>query len=838
MFQMFLIWIAATLISAYLRPKPKVDSPQPSALGDIQAPTAEYGRVVPVFYGRVHAKGANCVWYGDLRTEAITETVDGGWFSEDQTMTKGYRYYLGMQLVFCHGMSPRDLERGSGLVELRFDGKRPTATTNPTYPQYFNGALLRGANSGGATYTAEYFNENDYNTRYARVHVNEPNIFGGDDQGEGGFAGDVDFYFGQGGQLPNDYLAGVWGESEVPAFRGYCYAVLRQCYLGNSRYIKNVSAIIQRYPWLFSAVQGYDIDGDANPIAIIADLLTNTSYGLGRPLAQLDLASFEYAAAQCNAERLGMSVIYDNKAEAQDLIYDVLRHVDGVLYRDPTSGQYKIKLARDDYDERDLLELNPDNIVELSMTRSAWADTKNVVKIRYTDREQDYKTAVVEHKNQANIDIRGTKDEDTYDFLGISNAETANKVAARVLKSVSTPLARFSLKANREAFKLHPGAVFKLVWPALGISGMVCRITNIAYGQLTEPQIRIDAVEDIFGAVETQVHVPGGSSWVNPAHEQLQANPAEQLVEAPFHLAGGELRKVMTMATRAGSLALGYSVRMSEGGQLVETQRVPAFTPSGVLTSAYARTTDAIDTAGFTVQLGAGAAAVLKSISESERLAGKNLLLVDGELMTWQTITANGDGTHTLGGVVRGVLDTVAEAHTQGARVWFISSGLGLVRQAALEADGRVEAKLLPYNQTDTLPAADAAVLAVDTHSRAFKPYAPGRLRLNGQAWPTTLTGGSLTVAWEHRPKAALLSMQRIIGQDDQGYGLESGTMYTVEVWADGTLVETATGLTANSYTYTPATMTPGQVFVVKVWASNAAGSSRVQESTPFTLTA
>lgn len=835
MFQMFMVWLATTLISAYLRPKPKFDSPQPSALGDLQAPTAEYGRPVQVFYGRVHAKGPNCVWYGDLRTEAITETIDGGWFGNDQTMTKGHRYYLGMQLVFGHGMSPRDLERGSGLVELRFDGKRPTATNNPSYPQYFTGAMLRDANSSNAVYSAQYINENDYNTRYAQLTINEPNIFGGDEQGDGGFGGTVDVYFGQGGQLPNDYLAGVWGESSIPAYRGYCYAVLRQCYVGNSRYIKNVSAVLQRYPWLFSAVQGYDIDGDANPIAIIADLLTNTAYGLGRPLAQLDLTSFEYAAAQCNAERLGMSVIYDSRAEAQDLIYDVLRHVDGVLFKDPSTGKYRVKLARDDYDSRELLELNPSNILSLSMTRAAWADTKNVVKIRYTDRAQDYAVGVVEHKNQANIDIRGTKDEETYDFLGLSNATAANKVAARVLKSVSTPLARFTIKANREAFALYPGAVFKLVWPALGISGMVCRITNIAYGQLTEPQISIEAVEDIFGAVQTQVSVPGGSGWVNPAHQPLTANAAEQLVEAPYHLLGTEQRKVMTMATRAGSLALGYSVRMSEGGQMVETQRVPAFTPTGTLVGA-----STADAATLTVQLGADAA-VLKSITKAERRAGRNLLLIGGELMTWLTITANGDGTHTLDGVVRGVLDTLPQAHTAGARAWFISYGLGLVRDGAFEEDGTVQAKMLPYNSTDTLALTDASVVSVDTASRAYKPYPPGRVRVNGEKDPSTVVGDAV-LTWAHRPKETLHAQAAVVGHEEAtSYAPDAATSYTVEVFVGGALVRTASDLTGDSYTYT-ATMRATDnadtslAVVLKLWASNGGYTSAKLETAAFVM--
>lgn len=80
----------------------------------------------------------------------------------------------------------------------------------------------------------------------------------------------------------------------------------------------------------------------------------------------------------------------------------------------------------------------------------------------------DYANDVVEVKNQANIDVRGgVVDEETYDFLGISNPATANKIAARVLKTVSTPLARLTLSVNRKAFNLHRCSV-QLDWALPG----------------------------------------------------------------------------------------------------------------------------------------------------------------------------------------------------------------------------------------------------------------------------------------------------------------------------------------------------------------------------------
>lgn len=793
MFQFFVIWLASTLISAWLRPKPDYNSPQPDALGDFQAPTAEYGRVEPVPYGRCHLKGPNVVWYGDLRTEAITEDVGDGFFNND-TITVGYRYYLGMQLAFCAGFSPRDLERGSGLVELRFDGKRPTGTTIASVPQFFIGPTLRGLNANGSTYNAEVIHPEDYAKQYVRLTIDEPDIFGGKD-GEGGFGGVIDFYYGQGGQEPNDYLQNAWGENDIPAFRGTCYAVLRQCYVGNSRYIKSVSAVVQHYPWLFATSQGWEINGDANPVAVIADMLTNRDYGLGRPVSSLDMDSFTYAANTCNAENLGISMNFDSAMEANAFVREVLRHIDGVLYRDPNTGAYKIKLARADYDVRELPTLDESNVLALSMTRAAWSDTKNIVKIRYTDRDADYTTAVVEHKNQANIDIRGVKDEDTYDFLGLSNAEAANKVAARVLKSVSTPLARFTIKATRDVFDLYPCAVFKLSWEELGIEQMVCRVTNIAYGQLTDPTITIEAIEDVFGVMETQVAVPTNSGWTNPAHESLAPNVAARLEEAPYHLVGSE-RKVMTMAERSGHLTLGYKVMVNDGGMLTQSSVVQTFTPGGAV--AQAATAQATE---LRVTLGIDRSKVTTA-SAADRDAGRTLVLIDNEVLAYTTVTANPDGTHTLGGLLRGVLDTLPADHAVGSRAWFISKGLGLVRSTAYTTDTSVEAKLLPYNSREQSDLIDEPALSTTTNSRALRPYPPGKVAAAFN--PAT---GDATLTWAHRPKSTLRDLGRIVGQDADGYEAEAGTTYTVEVRIGGVLKRTETTNGA-SFTYTSAMQT------------------------------
>ena len=62
-----IIGLALNIIAYLLAPKPK--AAKPDAARDFEAPTAEAGRPVPVIFGDVTIKGANVLWYGDIRTK-------------------------------------------------------------------------------------------------------------------------------------------------------------------------------------------------------------------------------------------------------------------------------------------------------------------------------------------------------------------------------------------------------------------------------------------------------------------------------------------------------------------------------------------------------------------------------------------------------------------------------------------------------------------------------------------------------------------------------------------------------------------------------------------------
>lgn len=55
--------VASVAISLLLAPK--IKTPKPEAAKDLEDPTAEAGRPIPVVFGTVTVKGLNLLWYGD-----------------------------------------------------------------------------------------------------------------------------------------------------------------------------------------------------------------------------------------------------------------------------------------------------------------------------------------------------------------------------------------------------------------------------------------------------------------------------------------------------------------------------------------------------------------------------------------------------------------------------------------------------------------------------------------------------------------------------------------------------------------------------------------------------
>ena len=60
-----LLAAVAVSVAVSILLRPKVKTPKPDAAKDMENPTAEAGRPIPVVFGTITVKGLNVVWFGD-----------------------------------------------------------------------------------------------------------------------------------------------------------------------------------------------------------------------------------------------------------------------------------------------------------------------------------------------------------------------------------------------------------------------------------------------------------------------------------------------------------------------------------------------------------------------------------------------------------------------------------------------------------------------------------------------------------------------------------------------------------------------------------------------------
>lgn len=534
--------------------------------------------------------------------------------------------------------------------------------------------------------------------------------------------------------------------------------------------------------------------GDMNPAHIVYQCLTDTAWGMGYPTAAIDNASFTAAADTLYAEGFGLSLLWNQQETIDNFIAMILDHIGGMLYVRPDTGAFALKLIRADYDRGTLPQYGPTSLISAEdYQRQAWGETVNEITVVYTDACTE-KEASVTVQDIANITIQGGVVSQTRNYPGIRKASLAQRVAMRDLQAGSTPLASIKLTATRAAWQVFPGDVFRLTWPEYGIDDVVYRALNVNRGTLTDGQIIIDAVEDVFGLPDNTylVEQPGG--WVDPSQAPAAA-PYRKLLEAPYwdlarNLSAADLDYVdalsgylETLAVRPGGAATNYDIHARVGSAAYELAGNGDFCPSATVVSALTKTTTAITLAN----------GVDLDIVETGGYA-----IIDDEYVLVSAIDATA-GTATIS---RGLLDTVPAEHSAGARIWFADAYQGF--SSTEYADGEeVDVKLLPSTGQGTLDISLAPADSLTFDQRQYRPYPPGNLLVNSGAYPDWIDGfAELGLTWAHRDR--LLQTAYLVTQSETSIGPEAGTTYTLRLYGEtDTLLRTESGLSGTSYTYT-----------------------------------
>jgi hypothetical protein len=488
------LW-TASFVYHYWPRDPK--QPPPGAVGGV--PRTDEGAPLPLIYGRCRVRAPVLAWIGNWRVNLSSSNSAG--YQADMLFIVGVPFYGG-------GATIQQIFAGDFRLFLI---PTPPGEAAPNV-----GVTAAGARPGKSMFTSS----------------NAATVYGGED-GNGGIRGDIEFFDGRPDQLLSDYVndhdidnnltilqtrqtLAKWVNDEhiadpahvdetlMPGYRNQSMCLLWQWSIGRIPNFTSYSFEVTSLSTGTAADLGSSLPNDADPAAVIYDLLTSPWGKLGFPASKVDRDSFQAASATLLGEGHGYSRAIEQADDATTIIGDVLRQADAMLYEEPTTGQLVLKLVRNDYGDPALLpRINPDNARPADADWyqvQGWSETLNQVRLTFTDRQNNYADGLAVAQNAANAssqDSRGLRSTDLK-FVGCCTRELAEKLAARELAAVSHPLVTATVIVNRSFHTARPGSVYALTWPELGIQNMVMRVVRADLGQLHKGEITLDLIRDIF----------------------------------------------------------------------------------------------------------------------------------------------------------------------------------------------------------------------------------------------------------------------------------------------------------------------------------------------------
>lgn len=679
------------------------------------------------------------------------------------------------------------------------------------------------------------------------IDVDKPGFFGGKKKG-GGLAGRIHYLFGGASQILSSELASKMGRTPttITGYRGML-SIFFTASGGSNKGFQwgsnnpNVPAVAVKVKRAPKGLVAGMIGNDANPAAIIYEVMSNDEWGAGYRADQFNVATFNAAAATLAAENFGMSLIWNESTDIESFVNEVLTTINANMSFNAATGQWELALLRDDYSKDGLPEITVENGILESFQRRTWGEMVSEITLTWRNpvNEED---ETVTQQDVSLIGIQGQNVSDgSRNFPGIRNEALAFKVAERELRQASAPLASADVSVDRSFRSIKPGKVVRLNWkdpddPNFQIRALM-RVLSVKPGKKGLPGVRLSLLEDIFsfGVAATSSQ---GVVFLSPSQPPLDVSRL-QIDDAPFFLVaqslgdnaardidGPETRLVYlldTMLTDVRDISVEAEKTNAAGSD--------AFTQIG--------TADDLETLVLTIPLTRETSTTLDmGNSFTDFAIGSFVYARNGDRTELMMVTAYNGSVATLS---RGVLDTQPENWAAGTVLWCLRSDKRFLdAKARIEGD-EVTYRFLPVTSQGELDSADATPRTFSAGNRMHAPLRPANIRVNGSGLPAAVlqsTADNFNVTWANRNRITETSV--VLAYDAAGVTPETDQSTSVRIVdASGTEVYSAAGLQGASHVVTKGAgfdFTAGN-YTLEVFSVRAGLESYVRSTLPLTIT-
>jgi len=675
----------------------------PTKLEALTIQSSAYGVTIPVGYG-VFRLPINVLWYGDFKA---VEVKSGGGGKGGGGGTTSYDYSASLVMALCEG-TVVDVTRAWAGKKVYSGGI--TGTTAVDAGETFT------VPTGGGSYSVAYASQF---ASVIQVWRNETDIWGqnntvymtaGADYARSGgtfifgpnLAGMViyiDYQYTSGGsqqsalaQLGMSLKSGAVGQSPWARLATYTPPTPPGGVTGSQSIGYSGLAIVYAQDYALSSdgsllnhtfevvgQQSYSVNSsipDANPSAILSDILTNTRYGASFPSSHL--SSLTDFSTYCRAAGILLSPALTTQTASAEFVATLGKITNSApVWSD---GQLKMIPYGDTSitgngvtftpNVTPIYDLTDDDFISQSdpikVSRLPQVDAFNHVRVEFLNRDNYYNVEIAEAKDSANIDAFGLRSAQIFQAHWICDADVARNVAQLMLQRSLYVRNTYAFTLPWTKALLEPMDLVTLTDSALGYSRLPVRIVSIE--ESSDNELQIEA-EDFQAGVATAAQYASQVSTgyqhnygIAPGHVSTPV-----IFEAPGALTQNGLELYVAAAGVDENWGGCYVWMSLDGTNYKQIGNIDGGSRYGKLTA------NATETSAISVLLVQG---VLTSASSSTDAQALNTLCYIGgaipEFFAYQTANLTGALAYTLSGNVRGAYLTSAVGVTHYANEPFV----------------------------------------------------------------------------------------------------------------------------------------------------------------------
>lgn len=387
-----------------------------------------------------------------------------------------------------------------------------------------------------------------------------------------------------------------------PPYRRQCFIVLKNFLFGRERTsAPNVEVIVRKKP-AQSIITGDPAaltDGQANPVAALADIYTDPVFGAGLAVDAPngpDSTTWQSAASALNsvASQVAISPLLTAARSLRQVTADFLAYYDGWMRfsggGEIEAGRFAHNAAPPTFTDSNTIDYH-DLIEEVNYTADGWTTTFNQTQVKFNDRERSFKDGAVSAVSGYNLAVTGEPRTAKVDRPWITRRQQATDHAAEWQKINGEPKIAGSLVVRAEkASGIRPGDLFLLTHDALQVS-IVCRCIGKDFAQPPAGRVTIRFESDRASApLPYQPSAVASEGSPFPDNETLSLNQFFQPPPAMIYgTTDANLVPLIARKSPEGDVTVGANawLRRSDASGFYLLGAIQQFAITGTLQQAY-----------------------------------------------------------------------------------------------------------------------------------------------------------------------------------------------------------------------------------------------------------